>query len=120
MRPRPAVSCSNTVVCSAVSFSGGISRMRFMRSLSLDAFEIQGIASHRLADCQGRTPHARFALSAVRKKLVSRSRQPEVLAQRLALVVAPENSAALQLRHHPIDKVVEPAGQVGELDGEAV
>src|SRR5215467_6174066 len=35
MRPRPAVSRSNTVFCSAVSVSGGISRMRFMGRASV-------------------------------------------------------------------------------------
>src|SRR6266852_1818736 len=32
MRPRPAVSWLSTVVCSGVSFSGGISRIRFIGS----------------------------------------------------------------------------------------
>src|SRR5712671_808157 len=54
------------------------------------------------------------------EKPVCRPRQAEILAQRLALVVAPEDAAALQLRHHAVDEVVEPAGQIGEHHGEAV
>ncbi len=51
---------------------------------------------------------------------VLRPRQAEVLAQGLALVFAPEDAAALQLRHHAIGEILEPAGEVGEHHGEAV
>ncbi len=54
------------------------------------------------------------------EKPVLRPRQAEIFAQRLALVFAAEDAAPLQFRHHAIDEVVEPAGQVRELHGEAV
>ena len=46
------------------------------------------------------------------EEAVLRPRQAEVLAQRLALVFAAEHAAALQLRHHAFDEVVEP-GRAG-------
>src|SRR5215813_3126050 len=56
----------------------------------------------------------------VLEETVLRPRQAEVLAQGLALVLAAEDAAALQLGHHPVDEIIEPAGQIGEHDREAV
>src|SRR5262249_11845669 len=58
--------------------------------------------------------------AAVAEEPVLRPRQAEILPQRPAFVVAPEQAAPLQFRHHAVDEVVEPAGQVGELHREAV
>src|SRR5690349_14313408 len=54
------------------------------------------------------------------EEAVLRARQAEVLAQRPAFVLAAEEAAALQLRHHAVDEIVETARQVGEHDGEPV
>src|SRR5215510_3467654 len=54
------------------------------------------------------------------EKSVCRPRQTEIFAQRRALVFPPEQTAPLQFRHHALDEIIEPAGQVGEHDGETV
>src|SRR5262249_43010804 len=54
------------------------------------------------------------------KKAVLGSRQPEVLAQGLTFVLTAEETAALQFGYNPVDKVVEPAGDVWEHDVEPV
>ena len=54
------------------------------------------------------------------EKPVFRPWQAEILSQRLALIFAPKDSALLQFRNHAIDEVVEPGGQIGEHDIEAV
>src|SRR5215813_7568888 len=46
--------------------------------------------------------------------------EPEVLAQSTALVLAAEQAAASQLRHHQLDKVIKPARQVRRHDVESV
>src|SRR5262249_3101035 len=51
---------------------------------------------------------------------VARARQAEILAQGLALVVAAEDAAPLQLWHHLVDKVVEPSRQKRKHDVESV
>src|SRR5215470_18703162 len=56
----------------------------------------------------------------VGEETVARPRQAEVFAQRRAFVLAAEDAAPLQPRHHAVDEVVEPARQIGEHDGEAV
>ena len=55
-----------------------------------------------------------------RKEAVLRPRQAEIFAQGLALVLAAEQAAPLQLGHDQVDEVVEPARQVGEHHVEAV
>src|SRR5262244_1960461 len=59
-------------------------------------------------------------LRLLREEAVLRPRQPEILAQGPALIFPPEDAAALELRHHAQDDVVEPLGQIGEHDVEAV
>src|SRR5258705_498157 len=59
-------------------------------------------------------------LSRFRKEPVFRARQAEVFAQRLALVFAAEQAAALQFRHDPVDEIVEPARHPREHDVEPV
>src|SRR5215472_17181932 len=54
------------------------------------------------------------------KKPVCRPRQAEVLEQGAALVLAAEEAAALQFRHDPVDKLVEPARHPREHDVEPV
>src|SRR5262249_8549623 len=54
------------------------------------------------------------------EKSVRRPRQAEIFAERLAFVFPPEQTAPLQFRHHALDKIVEPAGQVGKHHGETV
>ena len=56
----------------------------------------------------------------LKQRTGSRARQAEIVAQRGALIFAPEQAAALQFRHDLVDEVVEAAGQVGEHDVEAV
>ena len=43
-----------------------------------------------------------------------------MVAQGRALVVAAEQAAALQFRHHQIDKIGERAGEIGRQDVETV
>src|SRR5712692_8703015 len=64
--------------------------------------------------------HSALRATAVREKPVRRPGQPEIFAQSLALVLAPEDAAPLQLRHHAVDEVVETAWQIRKLHGEAV
>src|SRR5690606_37354755 len=47
-------------------------------------------------------------------------RQPQVLAQRLPAVLAPEDAPALELGHELLDEVVDPAGDVRKEHVEAV
>src|SRR6185369_2373765 len=54
------------------------------------------------------------------EKPVRGPRQAEILAQRLAFVLAPKQAAPLQFRHHAADEIVEPAGQVRKHHREAV
>src|SRR5258708_19990631 len=54
------------------------------------------------------------------EKSVGRPRQAEIFAQCFALIFAPEQTAPLQFRHHALDEIIEPAGQVGKHDGETV
>src|SRR5262247_375170 len=61
-----------------------------------------------------------FSVPAVSEKSVGRPRQAEIFAQRCAFVVPPEQTAPLQFRHHALDEIVEPAGQVGKHDCETV
>ena len=42
------------------------------------------------------------------EEAVLRARQAEILAQGRAFVFAAEEAAALQLRHDPVDEIVEP------------
>src|SRR5262245_4678450 len=56
----------------------------------------------------------------LREEPVLRSRQIEVLAQRLAFVLAPEPSPPLQFWHDLLAEVVEPARQVWKHHGESV
>src|SRR4051812_1515422 len=63
---------------------------------------------------------ARFALPALRKELVFRPRQTQILAQRLAFVFAPEDAASLQLRHDAGAKIFQAARQIRKHDDESV
>src|ERR1700730_4381302 len=74
----------------------------------------------RLSAPLGRKASHSSVAARLNKESVLRARQSEILAQRLALIFAPENSAPPQLRHHPPDKIIEAAGKIGKLDGEAV
>src|SRR5262249_4187715 len=56
----------------------------------------------------------------LQKKSVWRRWQSEISAERPTFVAASEEAAPLQFRHHPVDEVVEPFGEVGEHDVEAV
>src|SRR5689334_12198719 len=55
-----------------------------------------------------------------REEAIIRAWQTEIVAQRLTLVLAPEQTAPLQFRHHLRAEVIEAAGQIGELHSEAV
>ena len=54
------------------------------------------------------------------KKPRRRPRQAEMVAQRRAVVLAAEQAALLQDRHHEIDEIVEAFGEVGRHDVEAI
>src|SRR5205085_10484242 len=58
--------------------------------------------------------------SGCREEAVLRAGQAEIFAQRLAFILAAEQTAALQFRHDPVDKIVEPAGDPREHDVEPV
>src|SRR5262245_44088526 len=70
-------------------------------------------SKYKVGQAAGRDALAAYAVLRRRggrlEEAVPRPRQAEILAQRLAGVLAPEDAAALQLRHHAIDEVVEPA-----------
>src|SRR6185295_16172487 len=63
---------------------------------------------------------ALFCRAARAEEAIIRAWQTEIVAQRLALIVAPEQTAPLQFRHYLRAEVIEAAGQIGELHGEAV
>src|SRR5208282_1862327 len=67
----------------------------------------------------GFSRHSKF-VALIFEKSIFRPRQAEMLAQRRAVVVAPEQAAPLQFRHDALDKIVEPARQIGKHHGEAV
>src|SRR5882757_7799399 len=117
MRPRPAVSWSNTVVCSGVSFSGEISRIRFM---VVGRPGMIWICRCVTADPLASVAVARVSLWPHSEKPVLRPRQPQIFAQGLAFVFAPVDPAPLQLRYDAVDEVIEPSREVRELHGEAV
>src|SRR5258706_12446386 len=54
------------------------------------------------------------------KEPILRARQAEILPQRSPLVLAPEDLASLQFRHHLVDEIVESLGQGREHDVKAV
>jgi hypothetical protein len=63
---------------------------------------------------------ALFCRAARAKEAIIRAWQTEIVVQRLALIVTPEQTAPPQFRHYLRAEVIEAAGQIGELHGEAV
>ncbi len=116
-RNAAAAVARHSPACAAVNESGAREDAVRGKTIAVArrAEDVRRLSAPRPADPKNHRRDSR-----PREKAIFRARQAEIFAQRLAFILASEQSPSLQLRDHLIDKVVQTAWKIREHHVKAI